>query len=69
MQFYELNVSFVVLHQCGAAFHPVTAVEVCDVSCPLDFGAMDMAANDTLNFMLMSHVDHGFLVFRDILDC
>jgi hypothetical protein len=69
MQFDELNVSFEVLNQGSAAFHPITAVEVCDVSRLLDFGAMDVAANHALNVVLVSHVQHGFLVFRDIFDC
>jgi hypothetical protein len=69
MQFDELNVAFEVLHQCGAAFHPITAVEVCDVSRFLDFGAMDVAANHALYVVLVSHVNHGILIFSDVFDC
>jgi hypothetical protein len=68
MQFDKLNVSVKVLDQSSATFHPVTTIEISDLSHGLDLGAMDMSANHTLNVVFVSHVDHGFLVFRDVFN-
>jgi len=66
MVFYELEISFHVFDQRGATFDPITAIHVGDALHLLDFRAVNVAADDSLDAAFARHLHHDFLVFGDV---
>lgn len=66
MKFQQMNVSLKILGECGAAFHPVTAVQILDAVDRSDFGAVDVAANHPVHLGLPGDVHHALLKAGDV---
>ena len=63
-----MDVPLEILRECGAALHPVAAIEVFDSLHGADFGAMDVSANHPLDPGLARDVDHSLFEAGDVAD-
>ena len=68
MEVNEFDFAVEIFNQRGAAFHPVTAIEIFNAVDGFGFGAVDMAANDAVGFVAARHGGERVLVFGDVFD-
>jgi len=66
MEVDELDFAVEILDEGGAAFDPVSAVEVLDAADGFHLGAVDVAADDAIRLMTFGHGGEGVLVFGDV---
>ncbi len=62
MEMNQLDLAVKIFHQRRAAFHPVAAVQIFDVTDFLDLRAMDMAADHAVSLLVPRHLRQRFLV-------
>ena len=65
MEMDEFDFAVKVFDQGGAAFHPVTAVEVLHPVNGLDLGPVDVAADHAIRPMAPGHGGEGLFIFGD----
>jgi len=66
MEMDEFDLAVKIFNQCGAAFHPVAAVQILHAINHLYLGAVDVAANDAVGLMAAGHRGERVLVFGDV---
>jgi hypothetical protein len=67
MEVNESDFAVKVFNECGATFHPVTAVHVFDIAEFFYFRTVDVTADHAVGFLVARHLRERFLVFGDEL--
>ena len=62
MEMNQLDLAVKIFHQRGAAFHPVTAVQIIHLADLFYLRPVDMAANDTVGLLVARHLRQGLFV-------
>ena len=68
MEVNEFDFAVEIFNQRGAAFHPVAAVQILHAVNHLHLGAMNVAADDAISFLIARHRSERAFIFGDEFD-